>query len=254
MSTLALDTHTDYLLRLGDTCLILAHRLSEWSGHAPTLEEDIALSNVALDLLGQARSLLTRAGEVERRGRGEDALAYLRDAHDYRNLLLVEQPNGDFAQTVVRQFLYDAYAVELWRRLAGSRDGTLAAIAAKAVKESTYHVQHSGQWVVRLGDGTEESHRRMLAALENLWRFTGEMFLPDEVEEAAVAAGVGVAGAELEPAWRSTVGQVLTAATLPVPERGWAQRGGRQGRHTEHLGYILAEMQYLQRAYPGASW
>ncbi len=244
----------DYLLRRGDTALVLSHRLAEWSGAGPTLEEDIALSNVALDLLGQARSLLTRAAEVEGAGRDEDTLAYLRDVPDYRNLLLVEQPNGDFAHTVVRQFLYDAYAVELWRSLLGSADATLAGIAGKAVKESRYHVEHSGDWVRRLGDGTAESHRRMTEALADLWPYAGEPFRTDDVDIAVAAAGVAAPASELEPAWRRRVTETLTAATLAVPSGGWTQYGGATGRHSEHLGYLLAEMQFLQRAYPGARW
>jgi ring-1,2-phenylacetyl-CoA epoxidase subunit PaaC len=246
--------HVDYLLRLGDTALVLSHRLSEWVGHAPTLEEELALANVALDLLGQATSLLTRAGEVEGTGRDADALAYLRDAGDYRNALLVEQPNGDFAHTVLRQFCYDAYAVELWQRLARSTDATLAGIAGKAVKESAYHVTHSGEWVIRLGDGTAESARRMAGAIEDLWEFTGELFAVDAVDEATAAAGVAPLVADIEPAWRHRVAAVFADARLEMPTGRWMQSGGKQGRHTEHLGHLLAQMQFLQRAYPGASW
>jgi ring-1,2-phenylacetyl-CoA epoxidase subunit PaaC len=244
----------DYLLRLGDSTLVLSHRLSEWVAHAPTMEEDIALANVALDLLGQARALLTYTGEVEGSGRDEDALAYLRDAHDYRNVLLVELPNGDFAHTIVRQFLWDAFAVELWASLQLSSDATLAGVAGKAVKEVAYHVEHSGDWVVRLGDGIAESHRRMAEAVDDLWMFTGELFATDEVDTAMAADGVAPLASQLQPAWRARVSDVFRAATLPVPEDGWMQRGGKQGRHTEHLGHLLAEMQFLQRAYPGARW
>lgn len=248
------ESLVDYLLRLGDSALVLSHRLAEWSGSAPTLEEDIALSNIALDLLGQARLLLTRAGEVEGRGRDEDALAYLRDAADYRNLLLVEQPNGDFAHTVVRQFCYDAYAAALWPRLVDSADPVLAGIAGKAAKETAYHLEHSSGWVVRLGDGTEESHRRMLAAVEDLWMWTGEPFESDPVDAAIAAAGIGPPAGELAGPWRERVVAVFAEASLPVPPDGWMQRGGRHGVHTEHLGYLLAELQFLQRAYPGAQW
>ena len=244
----------EYLLRLGDSALVLSSRLAEESGRGPTLEADIALSNIALDLLGQARMLLTYAGEVEGRGRDEDALAYLRDAREYRNLLLVEQPNGDFAHVILRQFCYDAYAVELWAGLLDSTDAQLQAIAGKAIKETAYHVEHSGDWVIRLGDGTEESHRRMGAALDELWPWTGELFETDEVDAAMAAAGVAPLASGLQPAWERRVTDVLQAATLPVPGPRWIQTGGKSGRHTEHLGYLLAEMQFLQRAYPGATW
>lgn len=242
-------------LRIGDTALVLGHRLSEWSSNGPTLEEDIALSNIALDLLGQARVALTYAGEVEGAGRDEDALAYLRDVPDYRNLLLVEAPNGDFAHTVVRQFLYDAAAVERWRALSSSSDETLAGLAARAAKETAYHVEHSASWVVRLGDGTDESHRRMLDALDALWMFTGELFEDDDVDRAVADRGIAPLPSSYAPAWRDRVTAVLTEATLPVPSfDAWMQSGGKVGRHTEHLGYLLAEMQFLQRTYPGASW
>ncbi|MFL6139219.1 MAG: 1,2-phenylacetyl-CoA epoxidase subunit PaaC [Frankiaceae bacterium] len=242
-------------LRLGDTALVLGHRLSEWSSKAPTLEEDIALSNVALDLIGQARVLLAHAGQVEGAGRDEDALAYLRDAGDYRNLLLVEQPNGDFAATMLRQFLHDARAVELWPALASSTDATIAGLAAKAAKEAAYHVEHSASWVIRLGDGTDESHRRMLAALDELWMLTGEPFTDDDVDRELAGRGVSVLPSSLAPAWRERVAAVLDEATLPVPPfDAWMQSGGLTGRHTEHLGYLLAELQFLQRAYPGATW
>lgn len=241
-------------LRLGDTCLVLAQRLGEWCGHAPALEEDIALANIALDVLGHARALLTRAGELEGAGRDEDHLAYLRDASEFRNLLLVELPNGDFGQTLLRQLFYDAYAVELWAALAGSTDSGLAGVAGKAAKESAYHLRHSTSWVVRLGDGTEESHARMLQALEALWPYAGEAFLDDDADRAAADAGVAPLPSTLEPAWRARVGRALEEATLPVPPDPWWQRGGRAGRHTEHLGYLLAELQVVRRAHPGASW
>lgn len=245
----------DYLLRLGDTSLVLGHRLSEWCGHGPALETDMALTNVALDLIGQARQFLTYAGEVEARGRSEDDLAYLRDAHGYRNLLLVELPNEDFARTIARQFLFDAFNVELMAGLAaGSRDKRLAAIAAKAVKEVSYHARHSSEWMIRLGDGTETSHRKIQAALDDLWMYTGEMFAMDGVDDAMVAAGIGVDPVALKSRWDERVDEVLTEATVKRPEDGWMQTGGKAGRHTEHLGYLLAEMQFLQRAYPGAKW
>jgi ring-1,2-phenylacetyl-CoA epoxidase subunit PaaC len=244
----------EYVLRLGDTALVLAQQLGGLIAQAPTMEEDVALANVSLDLLGQARALLSYAGELEGRGRSEDDLAYLRESHEFRNVLLVEQPNGDFAQTQLRQFFYDAYAIELWRGLQTSSDETLAAIAGKAVKETTYHVRRSADWVVRLGDGTDESARRLRAALSNLWMFTGELFLTDEVDAAMAEACVAPLASTLEPAWRTRVVTVLAAAKLDVPEVSWPQRGGKVGRHTEHLSHLLAEMQVLPRTYPGARW
>jgi ring-1,2-phenylacetyl-CoA epoxidase subunit PaaC len=244
----------DYTLRLADTALILGHRLSEWIGHAPVLEEEMALGNIALDLIGEARALYSYAGEVEGKGRDEDALAYRRDAGGFYNLLLVEQPNGDFAATIVRQFLFSAFAQPFWRRLAASRDATLAAIAAKSEKEAAYHLRHAGEWLIRLGDGTEESHRRAQAALDELWPYTGEVFECDAVEDPLIAAGIAVDPETLRPEWQRTVSAVLAEATLKAPERVWMQSGGRSGRHSEHLGHLLATMQFLQRAYPGATW
>ena len=244
----------DYTLRLADTALILGHRLSEWIGHAPILEEEMALGNIALDLIGEARALYSYAGEVEGKGRDEDALAYRRDAGGFRNLLLVEQPNGDFAATIVRQFLFSAFAPPFWRMLAASRDATLAAIAAKSEKEAAYHLRHAGEWLIRLGDGTEESHRRAQAALDELWPYTGELFERDAVEDPLIAAGIAVDPETLRPEWQRTVSAVLAEATLKAPERVWMQSGGRSGRHSEHLGHLLATMQFLQRAYPGATW
>jgi ring-1,2-phenylacetyl-CoA epoxidase subunit PaaC len=214
----------------------------------------MALANMGLDLIGQARSLYAYAAEIEGAGRDEDRLAYLRDAGDYRNLLLVEQPNGDFALTMARQFLYAAYARPFWQALAASTDATLAAIAAKAGKEMAYHLRHAGEWIVRLGDGTEESRRRVKTALDELWPYTGELFEVDEVERELIARGVAVDPAAVAPAWNRTVEEVLAAATLRQPEGGWMQTGGRSGRHSEHLGFLLAEMQFLQRAYPGGAW
>ncbi|HXH04648.1 MAG TPA: 1,2-phenylacetyl-CoA epoxidase subunit PaaC [Candidatus Competibacteraceae bacterium] len=245
----------EYALRLGDTSLILSHRLSEWCSHAPELEEEVALMNIALDLIGQARALLTYAGEVEDKGRDEDALAYHRDERDWRNLLLVEQPNGDFAQTMARQFLYDAFAVEFYGALRQSRDERLAAIAAKALKEVSYHLRHSSQWVLRLGDGTDESHRRMQHGIDELWQYTGELFRMDEVDRMLIAAGIAVDLEALRPAWNARVGDVLSEATLIRPADAWMQDGGKlKGLHSEHLGRLLAEMQFVQRAYPGLRW
>ncbi len=236
-----------FTLRRADDALVLGHRLSEWCGRAPTPEEDIALSNMGLDLLGQARSLYQYAGTLEGAGHDEDALAYLRDPPQYRNLLLLEQPNGDFAETIVRQFLYAAYVDPWWRALMTCADPTLAAIAAKAEKETAYHVRHASEWVIRLGDGTAESHRRAQAALDRLWPYTGEMFEPDATPEAPEPAPI-------RAIWDRTVDAVLTQATLTRPTGTWMQKGGRQGRHTEHLGFLLAEMQHLPRSFPGASW
>lgn len=244
----------DYTLRLADNALVLGHRLSEWCGKAPMLEEEMALANMGLDLIGQARSLYAYAGEVEGKGRDEDALAYRRDAGEFRNLLLVEQPNGDFAVTMARQFLYAAFAWPFYRELMASADPTLAAIAAKSEKELAYHLRHAGEWLVRLGDGTEESHRRAQAALDELWMYTGEMFEVDQVERALIERGIAVDPAKLRPEWDETVSRVLAEATLTRPRDGWMQTGGRSGRHSEYLGYILAELQFLQRAYPDARW
>ena len=239
-----------YTLRRADDALVLGHRLSEWCGFAPTLEEDMALANAGLDLLGQARSLYTYAAEVEAAGHDEDGFAYLRDAPQYRNLLLLEQPNGDFAHTIVRQFLYSAFADPYWRAMMASTDPTLSAIAAKSEKESAYHLRHSSEWLIRLGDGTEESHRRANDAMDALWPYTGEMFDPED----AALAGVAVDPATLRDGWLATVDDVLAQATLDRPAGTWMHRGGRTGRHTEHLGHLLAEMQHLQRSYPGARW
>jgi ring-1,2-phenylacetyl-CoA epoxidase subunit PaaC len=243
-----------YTLRLADNALVLGHRLSEWVGHAAVIEEDLAFGNMGLDLIGQARALYTYAGEVEGKGRDEDKLAYLRDANDYRNILLVEQPNGDFAVTMVRQLLYAAFACPYFEALTRSKDETLAAIAAKAAKEMAYHLRHSAEWVIRLGDGTDESRARAQAALEELWPYTAEMFEVDQVERALIEAGVAVDPAGLRGTWDKTIDDVLTEATLTRPQDGYMQNGGRAGRHSEHLGFILAELQFLQRAYPGATW
>lgn len=243
-----------YALRRADDALILGHRLSEWCGHAPMLEEDMALANMALDLLGQARSLYGYAAMLEGAGHDEDDLAFRREERGYRNLLLVEQPNGDFAQTILRQFLYAAFIDPYWRAMTRSSDATLAAIAAKAEKESAYHLRHSAEWVIRLGDGTDESHARMEKALTLLWPYVGEMMTPDENDQEMIAAGIGADPEPIRAVWRQTVAEVLGQATLPVPPEGWMQRGGRQGRHGEPMGHLLAELQYMQRAFPGAKW
>jgi ring-1,2-phenylacetyl-CoA epoxidase subunit PaaC len=243
-----------YVLQRADDALVLGHRLSEWCGHAPLLEEDIALANIGLDLIGQARALYAYAGEAEGAGHDEDQLAYLRDAGAYGNLLLVEQPNGDFAVTMVRQLLYSAFADPYWRAMTRSADPTLAAIAAKAEKESAYHLRHAAEWTIRLGDGTAESHRRAQDALDALWMYAGEPFAPDAAEQGLVRGGIAADARELRAAWDATVDDVLLKATLQRPPDGWTQTGGRAGRHSEHLGYLLAELQFLQRAYPGAAW
>lgn len=243
-----------YVLRLGDTSLVLGQRLAEWVGHAPALEEDLGLANISLDLIGQARLLLTYAGELEGKGRTEDDLAYLREQAQYMNLSLAEQPNGDFAETIVRQVLLDAFRLELYESLLGSKDERLAQIAAKAVKETRYHLRYSSGWLVRLGDGTEESHRRAQAALERLWRYTTELFSSDEVDEAAAAAGIAPKLAELKGRWDAVIDEVLKEAMLRRPPDVAHTWHGKRGQHTEHLGYLLAEMQSLHRAHPGATW
>jgi ring-1,2-phenylacetyl-CoA epoxidase subunit PaaC len=243
-----------YTLRRADDALILGHRLSEWCGHAPMLEEDMALANIALDLLGQARELYTYAAKVEGKGNDEDKLAYLRDVRQYRNLLLAEQPNGDFARTLVRQFLYSAFADLYWRAMMASVDPTLAAIAARSEKESAYHLRHSSEWIVRLGDGTVESHARAQAAIDDLWAFTGEMFAVDDSERGLIEVRIAVDAAGLRARWLKTVSDVIGEATLVVPGNDWMQQGGRSGHHSEHLGHLLSELQSMQRTFPGATW
>jgi ring-1,2-phenylacetyl-CoA epoxidase subunit PaaC len=247
-----------YLLRLGDSPLILAQRLGEWVGHGPILEEDIAQTNVGLDLLGQARMWLSYAGEIEGRfktvGRDEDELAFMRDAGAFRNLLLTEQPNGNFADTTARQFLFDAWHVRLLGALASSRDARIAEIAAKATKEAMYHVERSGDWVIRLGDGIDESHAKMQAAIDDLWMYTGEMFAADAIELALIEAGIAADVRALAQPWREHVDEVLGAATLETPDAAFMQEGGKRGVHTEHLGHLIAEMQVLPRSHPGARW
>ncbi len=241
-------------LRLGDNSLILAQRLSAWCGHAPELELDLALSNVALDLLGEARMLLTYAGELEGAGRDEDRLAYFRDTSEFRNILLVEQPNEDFAVTIVRQFLFDAWHLELATALSGSADPRLAEIAAKTVKEARYHRKFSTDWMIRLGDGTQESHDRIQAALDDLWIYTGELFASDATDRALAAAGIAPDPATLEAPWHDFMDAALAEATLVKPQGAYMQGGGRDGHHSEHLDYVLAEMQVLARAHPDARW
>ena len=246
--------HFRYLLRLGDTSLVLGQRLAEWVGHSPALEEDLGLANLSLDLVGQARLLLSHAGELEGKGRDEDALAFLRDAPAFMNLSLAEQPNGDFGRTMVRQCLLDAWQLEVYTGLLNSSDTRLASIAAKALKETRYHMRFSAGWLVRLGDGTEASHRRVQDALNELWRFTTELFAADEVDDVLVAAGVAPELAALQPRWLARIDEVLQEATLVRPAAVPYQWHGKRGVHTEHLGLMLAEMQHLQRTYPGAKW
>jgi len=243
-----------YVLRLADTSLVLGQRLAEWIGHAPALEEDLGLANLSLDLIGQARLLLTYAGELEGRGRDEDALAFLRDAPEFLNLALAEQPNGDFGHTIVRQWLIDAWQLELYSALEHSADTRLAAIAAKAVRETRYHYRFSSGWLVRLGDGTAESHARVQRALDELWRFTAELFTPDEVDERMSSAGIAPSLAALEPRWSARSASSMRAATLVRPVTLPYPWHGKRGVHTEHLGHLLGEMQHLQRTYPGARW
>ncbi|WP_424832708.1 1,2-phenylacetyl-CoA epoxidase subunit PaaC [Ruegeria sp.] len=248
------EAFLQFLLRMGDNTLILGHRVSEWCGLAPVLEEDIALANTALDLIGQTQMWLGLAGETDG-GQSADDLAFLRDAWDFRNVLLVEVPNEDFGRTLMRQFLFDAWHSIMLGRLMKSSDERVAAIAAKASKEVTYHLERSGDTVVGLGDGTEESHARMQAALDYLWPYVGEMFVSDDVDAEMVAAGIAPNPADLRAEYDALVERVLTEATLTIPESRFAHKGGRDGRmHTEHLGHLLTQMQWLQRAYPGAKW
>jgi ring-1,2-phenylacetyl-CoA epoxidase subunit PaaC len=248
------DVVRNYSLYLGDTALVLAQRLGEWVGHAPALEEDLALANISLDLLGQARHLLSHAAQLEGKGRTEDDLAFLRDPSDFVNLNLVEQPNVDFGYTIVRQFLIDAWQLELFERLRSSADTMLAGLAEKALKESRYHFRFSSGWVVRLGDGTEESHQRAQAALDDLWKFTHELFVSSEVERQAAASGIGPDAAGMQPAWLAHVDEVLREATLVKPADVGYRWHGKRGEHSEHLSHLLAELQFMQRAYPGAKW
>jgi ring-1,2-phenylacetyl-CoA epoxidase subunit PaaC len=252
--TLQPSADVQYLLRIADTCLILGQRIAEWCGHAPVLEEDIAMSNMALDLIGQARAVLTHAGIVEGQGHDEDALAFLRDERDYHNLSLAELPRGDFAFTVVRNLMTSTLLKLLWERLRHSSDSELAGIAGKAVKEARYHQQHAADWLVRLGDGTEESRRRSERALAELWLYMPEMFESDAVDDAAQASGLGPRWSQLREPWLAEMSAVLDEATLAMPADSPFRSTGKQGRHTEHMGHVLTQMQYLQRAYPGGVW
>lgn len=243
-----------YTLRLADDLLILSHRLGEWCGHGPVLEEDIALANRALDHLGEARNLYAHAAQVEGKGRTEDDFAYLRTDRQFLNTKLVEQLNGDYAHTIVRSFLFDCYHLPLCEALTKSSDAQLAAIAGKSVKEAQYHLRHSSDWLIRFGDGTEESHRRAQSALDELWSYTGDLFVQDELHRALVKTGIAPDLSAIKASFDTHVDRVLAEATLKRPADGFMHSGGREGKHTEHLGFLLAEMQYLQRAYPGAQW
>jgi len=244
----------EYLVRLGDNCVILGQRLGEWCGKSPVLEEELALMNVGLDLVGQARLLLDYAGKVEGAGRDEDKLAFFRDTREWRNLLIVEQPNGNFAKTMARQMFFDCFQYLQFEALTLSSDKTLSEIATKSLKEITYHRRHSSNWVIRLGDGTDESHAKMQTAIDELWGFIPEMFDMDEIEDAMVAIGVGVDVSRLRGQWDEMINSILSDATLKRPEDTWSVRGSREGKHSEHLGFLLAEMQFLPRAYPDAKW
>ena len=246
--------HFEYLLRLADNALILGQRLGEWCGHGPVLEEDIALTNISLDLIGQARMLLSHAGAVEGQGRDEDKLAFFRDAHEYRNVLLLEQPNGHFGDTIARQFLFDHFAWLMYDALLESKDEALKAIAAKSIKEVTYHRRHSSEWMIRLGDGTDESHEKIQKSLNDLWMYTGEMFQADALDQAAMEAGIGAGLSAIKVLWKHNVEGVLRQAKLAIPKDDWMQSGGKKGIHSEHMGFLLAEMQHLPRMYPDAQW
>jgi len=250
----AADPAASYALRLADDALVLSHRLGQWSSRAPMLEEDVALSNIALDLLGQARGLYPRVAELDGSGRTEDDFAYLRDERDFVNCLLVEQENGDFAVTTVRQLLFSAFQLAQWELLTGSADQQIAAVAGKGVKETAYHRDHAAHWTVRLGDGTEESHSRMQTALEQLWPYTAELFERDEAVGEAVDAGVAADPDRIREVWDPYVEAILGEATLERPAGSWAPNGGRRGLHTEGFGYMVAEMQHLHRSHPGATW
>ena len=244
----------EYVLRLSDDSLILGQRLGEWCGHGPILEEDIALTNISLDLIGQAISLYDFAAELEGKGRNHDQLAYLRYENEYKNVLLVEQPNGDFAMTLLRQFFFDAFRLPLYEALMQSPVEQLAAIAAKSVKETRYHLKHSSEWVIRMGDGTEESHARAQAAIDHFWRYTNELFYEDAHDHLLQAEAKVPTIASIQAKWTATVTHILSEATLEIPKNNWKFDGGREGRHSEHMGFLLSDLQYMQRAYPNMEW
>ncbi len=248
------EATVEYLFRLGDSSLIIGHRLSEWCGHGPILEEDIAMTNIALDFVGNATAILTYAAQLEGKGRTEDDLAFMRNEREFRNLLLTEQPNGDFAQTIARQFLFDTYMFYLYEGLKTSKDETLNALATKAHKEITYHLRHTTEWMYRLGDGTEESHERIQQAIDRLWMYTPDLFDADEVDQYLVKEGIIPDLSVVKGKWEDYVKKVISEATLKLPVTNVKQKGSREGKHTEHLGFLLAEMQYVHRAYPGVKW
>jgi ring-1,2-phenylacetyl-CoA epoxidase subunit PaaC len=252
--SVASEARLEYVLRIADSSLILGHRLSEWCGHGPVLEEDIALTNVALDLIGQARSLYAYAGALDSKGRGEDHFAFERNESEFRNVTIVELPNGDYGFTIMRNFLFTAFQREMWAALQASADSQLSEIAHKSLTETRYHVQHASDWVIRLGDGTDESHARMQRALDTLWPYTAEFFSASVIDDAAIAHRIGPAWSTLESRWLSVVRPVLDVATLQVPARTSFLSHGKEGMHGEHLTPLLAEMQYLQRAYPNCDW
>ncbi len=244
----------EYALRIGDTSLIYGQRLSEWCGHGPALEEDIALTNTALDYLGQATNMLKYAAEIENLGRDEDQLAFLRDVPDFKNLLIAELPNGDYGYTIARQFLFTSFYYLFLRELSNSKNEFFKGFAEKSIKEVRYHWQHSADWMKRLGDGTEESNQRLQTALNEIWEFTGEMFLNDALDEVAFESGIGVNLSLLKSDWDLMISSIIREATLEKPVDAWFHKGGKHGKHTEHLGYILADMQFLQRTYPNSKW
>jgi ring-1,2-phenylacetyl-CoA epoxidase subunit PaaC len=248
------ETKFEYILRLADSNLIIGHRLSEWCGHGPILEEDIALINIALDFVGSATSFYVYAAQLEGKGRTEDDLAYMRDEREFRNLLITEQPNGDYAMTIVRQFLFDVYTFYLYEALKSSKDETIAALAIKSHKEITYHLRHTTEWMYRLGDGTEESHERSQSALNEIWMFVPDMFDMNEVDEQLIKEGIAVDLNKVKEQWESHVKTILEKATLKMPATLFRQKGSREGKHSEHLGFLLAEMQYVHRAFPDAKW
>lgn len=248
------DYLLNYTLHLADNSLIMGHRLSEWTGHGPVLEQDIAISNIALDLIGQSRNFYQYAAQIKGEGTSEDDLAYLRSEREFKNVLLAELPNGDWAKTILKLFFFSSYQYFLYQKLISSSDKQLSAIAEKSLKEVTYHVRWSGEWVIRLGDGTDESNRRIKKALEELWSYTGEMFIAAEYENETINNNIGVDVFNLKESWNNKIGETFQEATLSIPENNWYQTGGKTGLHTEHLGFVLAEMQHLQRTFPGCEW
>ena len=244
----------EYVLRIADDSLILGHRISEWCGHGPILEEDIALTNIALDFVGQATNFYDYAAKVEGKGRTADDLAFLRYEREYKNVLLVEQPNGHFGDTIARQFFFDVFRKLFLEELEKSGDKELAAIAEKSLLETKYHLRHSSEWMIRLGDGTEESHAKIQESVDTLWRYTGELFFTNEVDALLLNEKIGVDITALKQPWERQVREILGEATIEIPAHAWQQAGGRTGVHSEHLGYLLTELQYMQRAYPGMQW